>query len=141
MRKVRRKHQRRLQETPRVYADGANMVVSLDGSRGLNKDGQVIHSPHPLSLYDLRFSVTRNGKLKFAKKITLTPQFEERERLDENGNKIPNAKREKELERWGHSYQPEFETENAVLDEPHVKQEYDVDREWWRRHAYTTVVF
>lgn len=137
----RRRRRARKGEQPVVYTDGTRMVISLDGGYGLDQDGRSIHQSHPLRREKLRFSVTKSGNLKFARKTKTYLQYEKREKLDEEGNKIPNERRQNELERWGHSYQPEFEVESVPMEEPEVRLEYGVDSDWWRRNAYTKVRF
>lgn len=117
------------------------MIISLDGCTPYTDTGHRLGPRSPLEDEKLRFSVGRNGALKFHKKITVTPKFEAREKLDENGEAIPNERRAHQVAQWGHSHLPENEMENVLLDEPDVRFSYEVDRDWWSRHGITRVKF
>lgn len=131
-----------LRDKPRVVTDGKRIIVSLDGHWVRDPEGKYVEQHSPLREEDrLCFTVTRQGKLKFAKKVTVKPKFEKRTKLDDEGQPVPNELHQEDLKNYGHSYHPEFESENVLLEDADVYIENEVDRDWWSRNAYISVKF
>lgn len=123
---------------PEIYTDGEHTIISLDGS----SRPKSIRSQQPIGQGEkLRFSVTRHGAFSFSKKRVVSPQFDAQQKLDGDGEKIPNAEHTRQKERWGYSHEPEFEMENVLLEDANVRLHYDIDRRWWQRNAFTSVKF
>ena len=75
-----------MRDKPRVVTDGKRIIVSLDGDWVRDPEGNYVQQHSPLREEDsLCFTVTRQGKLKFAKKVTVKPKFEKRTKLDDEG--------------------------------------------------------
>ena len=130
-------------EKPTVFVNAEHMIVVLDerGAREPEKPGNHLREDVPLSDQKLRFSVTRGGNLKFAKKVTCHPRSEWVDVVDDEGNPVPNPAYEDDMKRYGSSQERPQKRERVAKDLPEVSTTYEVDDKWAARHGRTKVRF
>lgn len=120
----------------RVYITEDDLIVRLDEGRPTDSKGEPVHGIRYLE-GPLRFSVTRGGTYKLAKKVQVYPQEKVVHKTDADGNKIPNPNYGKRGD-YGRRDWQEYLSEVVEL-EPSAQPSYEVDRDWWKRHAHTSV--
>lgn len=123
-------------EHPRVFSDGDRVVVVFDGNSGRDPEDRILSRGDFNKL--LHFSVSSKGRLTFAKKIKAYPRFEQRCRLDEKGDTIPNPQYQEERTRYGRGF-GKFQMEDVLLEEPRIVHFCEVNSVWWERHCVTKV--
>lgn len=130
-------------DTPEIFATEDQLILVLDsnGPRDLEDPDKRLREESPLKGQKLRFSVTRGGTLKFAKKVSCRPQEEYVDVLDDEGNPVPNPDYEREMTQYGNSNRDPHKRERQVSDTPETWATYDVDRKWWGRNGVTRVKF
>lgn len=134
---------RSVPDKPEVFATEEHMVLVLDGRgpRDAEDKHRYLRDEPPLKGHDIRFSVTRGGRLKFAQKVHCYQQQEMVEVLDEEGNPVPNPDYENDMARYGGTQEKPHKRERVVTDTPRVELSYHVDHHWWARNAVTRVRF
>ena len=127
-----------LLEYARVYADEETCIVVLDRSGPKVKsekdpDRMVSFQPNRqrsvLAGKRPRFTITRTGKFKFAKKITVRDVRERVYETDEDGNRVPDpfyGSRDDE----GNYHGSRYKYEVVEREEPEADASYEIDRHW-----------